>query len=63
MSGEKSGSVEMLSIEKGNADYDYIPFSRAYTLERLASLGCVWREITDEYLEKYLTALGDMDMF
>ncbi len=62
-SGEKSGSVEMLSIERGNADFDYIPFSRAYTLEKLHALGCSWREITDEYLEKYLTALGDMDMF
>ncbi len=63
MSGEKSGSVEMLSIERGNADFDYIPFSRADTLKRLAALGCVWREITDDYLKKYLTALGDMDMF
>ena len=62
-SGEKSGSVEMLSIERGNADFDYIPFSRAYTLERLKALGYAWREITDDYLEKYLTALGGMDMF
>ncbi len=62
-SGEKSGSVEMLSIERGHDGYGEIPFSRAYTVEKLSSLGCVWQPITDEYLRKYLAALGDMDMF
>lgn len=62
-SGEKSGSVEILSIERGNDAYSDIPFSRAYTVERLHALGRSWKEITDEYLEKYLTALAGMDMF
>lgn len=62
-SGEHSDSVEMLSIEKNRGQFREIPFSRDYTVERLASLGCSWREITDEYFKKYLSALDGLDMF
>ncbi len=60
--GEHSASVEILSIERSEG-YVYIPISRTFTVERLASLGLEWKEITDAYLEKYLAALGGMDMF
>ena len=55
--------VEGLLTERPNGKYQYLPMEANLTLAVLEELGENWQAADDDYLIKYLTALGSLDMF
>ena len=55
--------VEGLLIERPDGEFRYYPVTQESTKQMLEQLDEQWTPLSDRYLEKYLTALNELDMF
>lgn len=56
-------AAEGLLTERPDRRYRYLPVTQEKTEGILKGLGESWRPVTEEYLNRYLSALGGMDLF
>lgn len=60
---DKQETVEALLAEKPDSDWCDVPITQEDTLRVLCMLGKQWAPITDKYLNNYIGALAQLDMF
>lgn len=60
---DKQENVEALFAEKPDSDWRDVPLSLKDTLQVLRMLGKSWRPITEKYLNDYIGALDQLNMF
>lgn len=60
---DRQETVEALLAEKPDSEWFDVPISQEDTLRVLYMLGKQWKQITDKYLNKYIGALDQMNMF